>query len=112
MTTQNSDTQNTVNESPVKGVGTSDLFAVIPGWIRSKNDGQDHFIGADQLMSLYRVPPAMCRIMKEGRPLDGKLYRLRPNYRGVYELPKAQQAAVNRWLSANNRNLTADESSK
>jgi hypothetical protein len=40
-------------------------FLVIPGTITSKSDGDRHFIGARELMRLYRVKPEECVVMSE-----------------------------------------------
>lgn len=37
-------------------------YLVIPGWIKSANDGEVHWVGASTLMRLYRVNPAECVI--------------------------------------------------
>lgn len=44
------------------------LFAVYPGWVRSKNDWQQHYIGARQLMQLYGVRPNECVVVDPERP--------------------------------------------
>ena len=38
-------------------------YVVHPGWVRSRNDGQDHFIRAGRLIHLYRVNPRECIIV-------------------------------------------------
>jgi hypothetical protein len=35
-------------------------YAVFAGYVRSKYDGQWHWISCDELIRLYRVPPAEC----------------------------------------------------
>ncbi len=86
-------------------VATGPLFAVLPGMVTSRNDGQRHYIGADALIRLYKVPPALCKIVTDPSQV-GDLHRLEPSYRGIYTLPKHLQAAVNHWLSANTDSAT------
>lgn len=66
-------------------------YLVIPGYIISQNDGQRHFIGASQLISLYKVNPEECVIDTERRGLQNEykdLIRLEPNYMGNYKIPE------------------------
>lgn len=69
-------------------------YAVHPGKIQSIRDGDWHFIGAGQLIRLYRVPRQECLIIdpriKEthyGIDLD-KLIHLHPKADGNYTLPE------------------------
>jgi general stress protein YciG len=68
-------------------------FLVIPGTITSKSDGDRHFIGARELMRLYRVKQEECVVMSEEdvvryNPYSSKypmnLVRLEPRYDGDY----------------------------
>lgn len=49
-------------------------FAVYPGWVRSKNDWQMHYITAQQLTDLYHVRGAECIVV------EGRLTGYRPDY--------------------------------
>lgn len=40
-------------------------YLVCPGAVFSKNDGQEHFISAEQLIRLYKVNPKDCRIFSD-----------------------------------------------
>ena len=68
-------------------------FAVYPGHVTSKNDGQEHFIGFSDLCRLYGVPHAECIDMSQPKNLQGfdaaRLTALRPRYDGNYTLPKS-----------------------
>ena len=68
-------------------MNTKPRYAVIPGWIRSKYDGELHYIDAPTLMSLYRVKPSECIVSSPSRNTEG-LIMLRPRYNGVYNVPK------------------------
>lgn len=62
-------------------------FLICPGDVVSKYDGQTHYIGVRQLMSLYGVRAEEC--VTDGphnRRLEGLLH-LEPNYDGDYSLP-------------------------
>ena len=71
-------------------------YAVFPGFIESKNDGDLHWISAHQLMKLYKVPPHKCVIVDYyHHPEDlhkniKGLIRLSPRFHGNYDLPKSQ----------------------
>lgn len=74
------------------------LYAIHPGMVESKTDGQQHFIGARELMNLYGVTPRQCLVYDPppvGTPgfcLDQYNARfeglrpLYPRYDGNYEL--------------------------
>ena len=79
-------------------------YAVYPGPVKSKNDGQVHFIGAAQLMALYKVQPQECLVIhplprnprpedvsenrrKEDFVTDHKLIPLFPRFDGNYAIP-------------------------
>jgi hypothetical protein len=65
-------------------------YLVCPGRIRSRADGDLHFISARQLIHLYGVNPAECMIRRPGivpqKELEGKVI-LAPRYDGDYSLP-------------------------
>lgn len=65
-------------------------YVLHPGYVTSKNDGDEHWISAGNLARLYRVKPTDC-IVVDGRtrghvslPDDVHLY---PRYDGDYKLP-------------------------
>ncbi len=65
-------------------------YLVIPGWVKSKTDGDRHYITARELMQLYKVPPNECVVFDIRFP--DKMYyegliELKPSYNGDYTLP-------------------------
>jgi hypothetical protein len=73
-------------------------YVVVPGWVRSQYDGQEHHISAGQLMYLYGVSPADCvvgkydllrREMRDayGGRVPDDWPRLYPLYDGNYKAP-------------------------
>lgn len=74
-------------------------YALYPGEVESRTDGQWHFIGAAKLAMLYGVPMALCLVVRREdfrlpyrRELiehAAKLIPLGPRYNGDYSLPKA-----------------------
>lgn len=37
-------------------------YVICPGYVTSQTDGQSHYIGAKQLMQLYKVDPRDCHV--------------------------------------------------
>jgi hypothetical protein len=69
---------------------TERKYLVVPGRVRSQNDGDEHFIGAARLMTLYGVEPNECVIAPENREgwrAPGHLIVLAPRYDGDYSIP-------------------------
>ncbi len=79
-------------------------YALHPGPVTSKNDGDRHFIDAHTLARLYRVRPAECVVVPWEAPAPGRererelllerikrmeLVHLYPDYHGRYTLPGA-----------------------
>lgn len=66
-------------------------YYICPGTIRSKTDGDSHYIGAAELMRLYGVSPAECKVIdspESAAGLDwGAAIQLRPDATGEYLLP-------------------------
>lgn len=76
-------------------------YALHPGMVISKRDGDHHFIDAHQLARLYRVSPRECvvvpRNVEQGRERQHQLLldriermgliHLHPRYDGNYQLP-------------------------
>lgn len=67
-------------------------YLIIPGWVTSKNDGDRHWITAEQLMRLYVVRREQCIVAGQtylaqiaGPRFDSRnLIVLRPRYAGDY----------------------------
>lgn len=79
-------------------------YALHPGPITSKADGDRHFIDAHTLARLYRVRPSECVVVPFDAPEPGRererallleriermeLVHLHPDYHGSYTLPDA-----------------------
>lgn len=64
-------------------MGRQIKYNVWPGYVRSKNDGQTHYIGPGQLMRLYNVSPSECVIRSNTHK---GLIDLKPSYEGNYSL--------------------------
>jgi hypothetical protein len=70
-------------------------YAVYPGWVRSKDDNNEHYIDFNQLCRLYHVDPEECVMVIEPpssrRPepegYNDDLIKLRPRKDGNYDLP-------------------------
>ena len=66
-------------------------YVVYPGYVRSKYDGDRHYITAKQLIKLYEVNPLKCHIVDFNQPKTyrGKDFRpyisLIPRYNGDYK---------------------------
>jgi hypothetical protein len=73
-------------------------YVVYPGEIRSKNDGQIHYIGFTQLVELYCVPPGECIDGSIEREVAGRdissLIKIHPRYDGDYPIFKIQQNSI------------------
>lgn len=69
-------------------------YLLIPGYVWSKTDGQEHFVGSVQLANLYGVPLSQCMTYDYDRDRGRMdhwfkdLIKLRPQSSGNYELPK------------------------
>lgn len=76
-------------------------YAIHPGWIRSLNDEEWHFITDSQLILLYRVDPKECVIWDRDKPenLVGihwkDLIHLFPNRVGNYSFTKERREHKN-----------------
>lgn len=58
---------------------------VHPGYVRSRNDGQTHWVGAAQLLSLYRLPRGTPHLVLDSRQDDPALgYRPLPDDIDLY----------------------------
>lgn len=77
-------------------------YALFPGRVFSKRDGQLHHVDAWQLAWLYNVPPRECVVVRETlNPRQREimmekikrqgLIELRPRYDGNYTIPKATE---------------------
>lgn len=76
-------------------------YVIVPGYIKSKSDGDIHFIDAPTLIRLYKVDPKECviaqvqkndelKITFELPSYDRSLIRLGPRYHGDYTIPEEQ----------------------
>ena len=83
---------------------TTKKYLICPSHIRSKNDGDRHYISSVELMHLYGVSYKDCDIMSENHDYWDNPHRypgifdkyeaiLSPNYHGEYNLQKE----VERW---------------
>ena len=82
---------------------TSIKYALFPGYVTSKVDGDVHFINEQDLANLYGVSMKQCMIVPFPRSLKGEirwgemnrlvhelgLQKLRPRYDGNYKLKNA-----------------------
>lgn len=63
----------------------------MPGWVTSRTDGDQHYIGEGDLTRLYGVSPAECVSAERPHELRGLdteiLIQLRPRYDGNYARP-------------------------
>lgn len=77
-----------------EGGGRVKRYAVVPGRIPG-NNGDVHYIGAQQLMRLYGVKPEECVVLSEHMPpsFGRDLIVLRPVIGGRYKLPEATASA-------------------
>jgi hypothetical protein len=61
-------------------------YLVIPDYVKSKNDGQKHYITAKELIRLYGVNPKECVIYDPSkRQHTSNLIPLGPLFSGKYE---------------------------
>jgi len=68
-------------------------YVVIPGYVRSPNDGDEHYITPTMLARLFRVPLAECIIIDSAHTTEGfiippDLPVLRPRNSGNYDLER------------------------
>jgi hypothetical protein len=74
-------------------------YVLCPGYVRSKHDGDLHFVGADKLTHLYGISRGECYVLRESDGLlrDREIERFRriegliwlyPMYNGDYSLPE------------------------
>lgn len=70
------------------------FYLLRPGWVRSVNDGQFHWIGARRLADLYGVPMRDCAVIDPMRRQVFPPYAvvLRPREDGDYRLPGYDEA--------------------
>lgn len=64
-------------------------FLIVPNYVISKYDGQEHFISEHKLMNLYGVERRECVVSYDpcGRREEEGLLWLEPSYEGDYSLP-------------------------
>ena len=64
-------------------------YLICPGYVKSKNDNQIHYIGSEKLISLYKVNKKDCVIKDNDFYIyPSNLIKLCPNYYGDYILSK------------------------
>ena len=67
-------------------------YIIHENYVKSKNDGDLHFIRGEQLISLYKLNRSECEIVRYGdlRPvvLTGTFVHLYPRYDGNYNIQK------------------------
>ena len=73
-------------------------YIVIPGYVKSKTDGDFHYISSDKLIRLFKVKPDECYLMNledyERRKHMNQLKDLKvlsPQYDGDYSLEVASE---------------------
>jgi len=74
---------------------TDPLYVLHPGVVISRTDGDRHYIGQSQLISLYRVPPSARVAVDNGRPgrrWPDDAIHCRPLYDGDYPVFRALEA--------------------
>jgi hypothetical protein len=64
-------------------------YVLCPGYIRSKTDGDLHYISAGRLAQLYGVRISECIINTQTKLPDGLIY-LQPRYHGDYRVRELQ----------------------
>ncbi len=70
-------------------------YAIHSGYVISKNDGQEHFVGARKLVSLYKLRPDEYCVWDvnniHGRVWEDYIH-LYPRYDGKYGRPDGNEA--------------------
>lgn len=61
-------------------------YVIHPGFVISKNDGDRHYVTANQLIRLYGVNPRECLVAGRTALPSDDLIHLHPQYSGNYEL--------------------------
>ncbi len=70
------------------------MYALIPGFVTSKNGKQMHYINAEQLARLYKVNYKKCIVIDFNNPKtylgrdSSKYIKLSPRVDGNYTLPQ------------------------
>jgi hypothetical protein len=63
-------------------------YVVYPGYVKSKTDGQRHWVSYQQLIALYHVDPKECINGSRPNTFVDRYIPLYPRYDGNYEIPK------------------------
>ena len=70
-------------------------YAIYPGWIISRTDGERHFIGYAELIRLYMLSARDCFNAQRPEAMKGRdssqIKEIFPRYDGHYPLCKKQQ---------------------
>ena len=67
-------------------------YAVHPGWVTSKNDGDRHYVGYEQLIRLYGLDRQRCILWDMAKPITyrgrqwGDYTHCTPSSKGNYPL--------------------------
>lgn len=63
-------------------------YVLHPGYVESKSDGDMHFIGATQLVKLYKIDMnEVAMIVYDCQIIEGDYIHLYPKYSGNYNIP-------------------------
>lgn len=84
-------------EAAMEGIKAEETpkYCVHPGWVRSINDGDRHYIPARELMRLYGVDRRSCIVDNPGVHLEGMGFIcLFPQPSGDYTLPERNTAVL------------------
>ena len=69
-------------------------YLLMPGYINSQHDNDEHYISPVQLKNLYNVPMSECIIHNPARGSAGleDLIVLKPQFDGNYTLPQDKES--------------------
>ena len=65
-------------------------YILYPGEVYSVNDGQRHYVTANQLMKLYGVSPRNCVLFHDYAQFSSDMIPLHPRSDGNYEIPQKE----------------------
>lgn len=63
------------------------MFYIRPGWVRSQNDGDEHWVGVGQLARLYHLHEGEYRALRPDEQAPRGVTVLGPRHDGRYERP-------------------------
>ena len=76
---------------------TKKKYALHPGYVRSKSDGDIHYINSSSLIRLYEVDPKECIIWNSIADITlnaDAYYHLYPDYDGRYIIPDKVRMSI------------------